>query len=40
MGYIDDQGLPKIPNLNFLEKIDINGTEMHDLYRFLKRNTS
>ena len=40
MGYIDDQGLPKIPNLNFLEKIDVNGTEMHDLYRFLKRNTS
>lgn len=31
--------MPKIPNLKFLEKVDLNGPEMHMLFRFLKRNT-
>ena len=40
MGYLDDKGLPKIANLKFLQKVDINGNEMNDLYRFLKRNST
>lgn len=39
LGYLDDQGMPKIQNLKFLEKCDINGPEMHNLYRFAKRHT-
>ena len=39
MGYISPNGMPKVPNLKFLEKVDLNGPEMHMLFRFLKRNT-
>ena len=39
LGFLDDQGLPKVPNMKFLQKADINGLEMHDLYKFLKRNS-
>lgn len=39
LGYIDDQGQNTIPNMKFLEKIDINGPSMHDLYKFAKRNS-
>ena len=40
MNYIDEKGLPVISNLKFLEKQDLNGPEMHELYKFLKRNNS
>ena len=28
------------PNLKFLEKVDVNGAEMHPLFQFLKRNST
>ena len=48
--YLDNHGLPLISNFKFLEKvseysiftlfqIDINGSEMHGLYKFAKRNS-
>ena len=40
MNFIDEKGMPVIPNLKFLEKQDLNGAEMHELYKFLKRNNS
>jgi len=39
MDYIDKEGMPTVPNLKFLEKVDINGAEQHMLYKFLKRNS-
>jgi len=32
--------MPVIKNFKFLEKQDLNGSEMHDLYRYLKRNNN
>ena len=39
LGFIDGKGLPVFPSIKFLEKVDVNGNEMCDLYRFLKRGT-
>ena len=37
LGYVDEQGGFVLPNMRFLEKVDVNGKEMHELWRFLKR---
>ena len=39
LGYVDEQGDFVLPNLRFLEKVDVNGKEMHELWRFLKRQS-
>lgn len=39
MKFVDEKGLFSYPGIKFLEKIDINGQEMHDLLRFLKKNS-
>mmetsp|Transcript_7054 Transcript_7054/g.11872 ORF Transcript_7054/g.11872 Transcript_7054/m.11872 type:complete len:191 (-) Transcript_7054:74-646(-) len=38
-GLVDEKGLFSVPNFKFLEKVDVNGVEMHELYKFLKRNS-
>ena len=39
LGLVDEKGLSSIPNFKFLEKVDLNGSEMHELFKFLKRNS-
>lgn len=39
LGYIDAQGNFTWSNFKFLEKTNVNGVEMHELFRFMKRNS-
>lgn len=36
-GYLTPESINE--NLRFVSKLDVNGKEMHNLYRFLKRNS-